>query len=52
MILDPQATFYGENVSPDVEVDCGGKIIAPGYLELQINGKMSYLILFADWSIT
>ena len=39
IILDPQKCFYEENRTPDIDVDCGGMILAPGYIETQINGK-------------
>jgi len=37
-ILDPSTTFFKEQTSPTWHLDCGGLIVAPGFLELQING--------------
>ncbi|XP_067948216.1 N-acetylglucosamine-6-phosphate deacetylase-like isoform X2 [Watersipora subatra] len=37
IIIDPQKCFYGERRDPDIKVNCGGNIIAPGYIETQIN---------------
>jgi N-acetylglucosamine-6-phosphate deacetylase len=40
IILDPYVVFFDENVSADVKIDCKGLIIAPGYIDVQINGKV------------
>ena len=37
-ILNPERLFFDEKVSADVVVDCGGRTIAPGFIDLQING--------------
>lgn len=39
VILNPQKCFYEEKRNPDIDIDCGGKILAAGYIETQINGK-------------
>ena len=39
-ILDPHIAFFDENVAADVKIDCKGLIIAPGYIDVQINGKV------------
>ena len=44
-ILDPHVVFFDEHVAADVKIDCKGLIIAPGYIDVQINGKMSYMRL-------
>ncbi|XP_011298075.1 putative N-acetylglucosamine-6-phosphate deacetylase [Fopius arisanus] len=36
--VDPEKIFYGEKIQPDEIVDCGGALISPGYIEMQING--------------
>ena len=37
-ILDPHVLFFDEHVAADVKIDCKGLIIAPGYIDVQING--------------
>jgi N-acetylglucosamine-6-phosphate deacetylase len=38
-IVDPEKVFFGEKISADVQIDCKGALIAPGFIDLQINGK-------------
>jgi len=49
-IVDPEKVFFDEKISADVQIDCKGALIAPGFIDLQINGKeckcgMLFLIL-------
>ena len=37
-IVDPAQIFFDERRNADVVVDCHGKLIVPGYIEVQING--------------
>lgn len=37
-IVNPEKIFYDEKITPDIKVDCGGALISPGYIDLQING--------------
>ncbi|KAM6962449.1 N-acetylglucosamine-6-phosphate deacetylase [Aplochiton taeniatus] len=37
-ILDPEKLFYDEEGFADIRVDCEGCIIAPGFIDVQING--------------
>lgn len=37
-ILDPEYIFYTEKRLPDVSVDCRNLIIAPGFIDVQLNG--------------
>ena len=39
-IVDPQKVFYDERRPADQIIDLGGKIIAPGFIDVQINGAM------------
>lgn len=38
-IIDPEILFYDEKISSDVKISCYGNLIAPGYIDLQINGE-------------
>ncbi|XP_063286660.1 N-acetylglucosamine-6-phosphate deacetylase [Pelobates fuscus] len=37
-ILNPEKLFFDEKASADVQIDCKGRIIAPGFIDTQING--------------
>ncbi|KAL0125744.1 hypothetical protein PUN28_004654 [Cardiocondyla obscurior] len=37
-IANPEKIFYDEKIKPDVRIDCGGALISPGYIDVQING--------------
>ncbi|XP_071976346.1 N-acetylglucosamine-6-phosphate deacetylase [Engystomops pustulosus] len=37
-ILNPEKLFFDEKGAADVHVDCQGRIIAPGFIDVQING--------------
>ncbi|CAB3228399.1 unnamed protein product [Arctia plantaginis] len=37
-IEDPEKVFYEEQLQADITVDCGGLLIAPGFIDIQING--------------
>lgn len=38
-IISPQEVFYDEKTFPNKEIDCAGRVVAPGFIDLQINGK-------------
>ena len=38
-VLDHMELFYGEKVMPSKEYDCSGLIVAPGFIDIQINGN-------------
>lgn len=40
-IINPETLFYDEKRCPDLKVSCGDNLIAPGFIDLQINGKSS-----------
>ena len=42
-ILNPEKLFFEEKSDADIQIDCGGHIIAPGYIDVQINGKFVYI---------
>uniref|UniRef100_A0A8B9DJ73 N-acetylglucosamine-6-phosphate deacetylase n=1 Tax=Anser cygnoides TaxID=8845 RepID=A0A8B9DJ73_ANSCY len=37
-ILNPEKLFFDEKGSADIQLDCKGSIIAPGFIDVQING--------------
>ncbi|KAI1017723.1 hypothetical protein LB504_004272 [Fusarium proliferatum] len=41
-IIDSQASFYGGRNMPDNTLDLGGRIIAPGLIECQLNGAFGF----------
>ena len=41
-VVDPQRLFYEERRSADVVVDCRRLIVAPGFIDLQINGEPAF----------
>ena len=41
-ILKDQEAFYGLHLSPDEIVDLGGRILAPGLIDVQLNGAHGF----------
>jgi N-acetylglucosamine-6-phosphate deacetylase len=41
-ILDGQSVFYGQRVAPDRTVDLGGRILSPGFIDVQFNGAYGF----------
>ncbi|XP_038213575.1 N-acetylglucosamine-6-phosphate deacetylase [Zerene cesonia] len=37
-IVSPEEVFYVEQVEPDETIDCDNLLIAPGFIDIQING--------------
>lgn len=37
-IVNPEKIFFEEKVLADTVIDCNGNLVAPGFIELQING--------------
>ncbi|XP_017786168.1 PREDICTED: N-acetylglucosamine-6-phosphate deacetylase [Nicrophorus vespilloides] len=37
-VVDPEKIFFDEKIQADVQIDCQDAIVAPGFIELQING--------------
>lgn len=38
-IINPEPVFFDERAKAHQRINCGGAIIAPGYIDIQINGK-------------
>ncbi|CAF1237426.1 unnamed protein product [Rotaria sordida] len=41
-IIDPEKIFFDEKIQANIEYDCQGVLIAPGYIDLQINGAFGH----------
>ncbi|XP_047141626.1 N-acetylglucosamine-6-phosphate deacetylase isoform X1 [Hydra vulgaris] len=41
-ILNPEKIFFDEKLSADIQIDCKNMIIAPGYIDTQLNGGFGY----------
>ncbi len=41
-ILHDQQAFYEYNISPDQVIDLGGRILAPGFIDVQLNGAYGF----------
>ena len=41
-ILQPQKAFYEHHISPDNVVDLGGRILSPGFIDVQLNGAKGF----------
>lgn len=41
-ILNPENLFYGEKLSATLKIDCSGLLIAPGFIDAQLNGQYVY----------
>jgi N-acetylglucosamine-6-phosphate deacetylase len=41
-IINPQQIFFDEKIQADIEYNCQGILIAPGYIDLQINGAFGH----------
>lgn len=45
-IINPEKVFFEEKKIAHLQIDCRGAIIAPGFIDLQINGVLFICILF------
>ncbi len=41
-IVDAQKTFYADRTLPDRVIDLNGRILAPGFLDVQFNGAFTF----------
>lgn len=41
-ILSPQVAFYSEHCVPDTVIDLNGRILAPGLIDVQLNGAFGF----------
>ena len=40
VIINPEPLFFDEKNYADVRVDCKGILISPGFIDIQLNGKI------------
>lgn len=52
VVVDPEVVFYVEKDLPLETVDCRGAVVAPGFIELQINGMYVVIDVFSWLSLT
>jgi hypothetical protein len=50
-VIDPQKLFFAKQKKADRVIDCQGSLIAPGFIDIQINGRLS-IIYFLTFYIT
>lgn len=48
-IIDPEKVFFVEKRQAHVQIDCNGAILAPGFIDLQINGKQQLELVFVSY---
>lgn len=51
-ILDGQKVFYEYKAAPDHVVDLKGRIVAPGFIDIQLNGAFGFDFSVAPEDIT
>ena len=44
-IIDPEKLFYNSQILPDRVIDCGGALVSPGFIDVQLNGMFFLLSL-------
>lgn len=37
-VVDPEVVFYEQRRRADVQIDCEGLVLAPGFIDIQVNG--------------
>lgn len=38
-VINPEKVFFDEKAQSSYKVDCKGALLAPGFIDVQINGK-------------
>ncbi|GJQ75095.1 hypothetical protein Trydic_g9707 [Trypoxylus dichotomus] len=47
-IINPERIFFDEKIKADIQINCENVIIAPGFIELQINGGFGYDFSYSE----
>jgi len=42
LIVSPQDLFYNSRVTPNSTIDLGGRMLSPGFIDVQINGAFGF----------
>ena len=42
-IMDPEKIFFDEQIAADIQIDCQDSIVAPGLIDVQLNGQIDFL---------
>lgn len=42
-IINPKNVFFDEKVRADKNINCFGALISPGFIDIQINGKLNQI---------
>lgn len=45
-IINPEKIFFDEKLQAAKRIDCKNAIISPGFIDLQINGKLPFVARF------
>lgn len=45
-IENPEQIFYVEQVEADVTINCNNNLIAPGFIDIQVNGMYNIRVIF------
>lgn len=48
-IVDPEPIFFDKKDYADIKIDCKGLLIAPGFIDLQVNGNIILRLCFLRW---
>ena len=45
-IINPEKVFFDERKIADNRINCHGALICPGFIDIQINGKINIFFFF------
>lgn len=49
-IINPEPVFFDQKICSHKQIDCDGAIIAPGFIDIQINGTSFRFCFFGNFS--
>lgn len=50
-IINPEKIFFDEQSYADVEINCYGALVCPGFIDLQINGRCRNGLLYIPFAL-